>query len=802
MGTAGSTTRVQNTISLSKHQKQGHCPRSLDWKVRNPQDWLVEILLAFAHQHFRSPENVTRSSVKYIKMPLSEPLLPHSDPSLDELALEIFRVVLTFMGDLPCAPNSEVVLTHRLLEMCGEGPCPQELQLEVYCQILKQLTYTSSSKSDKYYRVWQLLYTMLAYYLCPAPLQSTMKKYLKAVGTHGNASLAGVAKACYQQLERTRVIGGRSRYPSPMEIKALLIGRSQRWIFVNIPGSSRQAVHVNMGTTLGDVIHSLCTRLGVSTQERVAEYGVTWAEDAESLESPLNPSLYILDLLQEMQTPERMSFKLWFYQIHWEQPLEFNNKLCVDMQYHQVLKLYETGQLLLRKEHAPISQAELASRMAALKHRATAVFHPPNRCEVQASIPADLWPAYNEEYWMKKVLAYLTQLLEAGMSHLGAKQNFLDIASSFPLFGTTLLEIANSGVRETPEQLLTAGTNSEEKAEWAQLPAQALALIYSLLPFPDKFSMSLTCRPWAQVFSSPSLWQKVVIRVKPASSKTWILMLKQYGHFIKSARIKFDCTDEQCHELVSTIIDQLCHSRNSRLQSLFLAGFCVHLEDLQTNLKSLFGAAPIAYPGLTEVDFTNFPGQFEDSVFLSLARNNPSLEKLLIANKHPVIRLQPEALLSILRSCRRLSHLAVWGYSLSDMVGEAFLEKLRAPLQLLKVFYDSPAPDCGIIYNNVWKNLKNTFPDLHVHLHFPMDIPICHILDILQPDMPLVSIEICSTLDLSRVLKRVSEFYHHCLRRLSVQGPGTPEVLQESVELQKLCRKLKEVKYNFTGIPT
>nr|XP_033791200.1 uncharacterized protein LOC117356049 [Geotrypetes seraphini] len=801
MGTAGSSTRGQSMISSSKHQKQGRCPRPHDWGMGNPQDWLVEILLAFAQQHFRHPENVTRSSVKYTKKPLSEPLLPHSNPALDELALEVFRVVLTFIGDLPCALNSEVDVTHRLLEMCGQGPCPQELQLEVYCQILKQLTFTSSNKSDKYYRVWQFLFTMLAYYLCPVPLQSTMKKYLKSVATHGSASLAGVAKACYQQLERTRKIGGRRRYPSPMEVKALLKGHSQRWIFVNIPGGCRQAVRVNMGTTLGDVIHNLCKRLGVSNQEQMAEYGVTWAEDAESLESPLNPSLYILDLLQEMETPERMSLKLWFYQIHWESPLEFNNKLCVDLQYHQVLKLYETGQLLMRKEHAPISQSELASRMAALKHRATGAFHPPNRYEVQASIPVDLWPAYSEDYWLRKVLAYLAQLLETGMSHLEAKQHFLDIASAFPLFGTTLLEIANSGVRETQERLPTAETNSDEKDDWTQLPGQALVLIYSLVPFPDKFSMSLTCRRWAQGFSSPSTWQDMVIRVKPESSNTWILMFKHYGHFIESARIKFDCTEWHCHGLVSSIVGQLCHSRYSRLQRLTLAGFCVHLEDLQKNLKGLFGAAPIAHAGLTEVDFTNISGQFEDSVFMSLARYNPSLEKLLIANKHPVIRLQPNNLLSILRSCRRLRHLAVWGHSLSDIVGEAFLEKLRAPLQLLQVFYDSPAPDCGIISNNVWKDLRDSLPDLQVHLHFPVDIPIYHILGILQPDMPVVSIEIYSTLDLSRVLKRVSSFYHHCLRRLSVQGPGTAEVLQESVGLQKLCRKLKEVKYNFTGIP-
>ncbi|XP_029448082.1 unconventional myosin-XV-like isoform X2 [Rhinatrema bivittatum] len=801
MGAAGSSPRDQNMLSLSKNQKtKGHYPRPPERSAGHPQERLVEILLAFAHQHFRHPENVTRSSVKYTKKPLSQPLLPHSGKVVDETALEIFKVVLTFMGDLPCILNSEVILTHRLLQMCRDRRCEQELQLEAYCQILKQLTYTCSSKSDRYYRAWQLLYTMSAYCSCPDSLQGTVRQYLRTVGAHGNASLA-VAKACYQQLERTRKIGGRSHYPSPMEVKALLTGRSQRWIFVNIPGGSRQALRVNMGTTLGDVIFSLCTRLGVSAKERMSAYGITWAEDEERLGSPLGPSLYVLDLLQEMQALERTPCKLWFYRIHWEWPLELGSRLCVEMQYHQVLRLYEAGQLLMRKEHAPISQAELASRMAALKHLAGGASHPPNRCEVKASIPADLWPAYSEDYWMKKVLACLEVFLEAGMSPTEAKNQFLDIAISFPLFGTTLLEIANSGVGEARAQLRTAGTKSEQKADWAQLPEQALVHLYSLVPFPNKSSMSLTCRAWAQAFSSPGTWQKVVISVKPTASTTWILMLKHYGHFIEFAQIIADCKDGQCHEMLSSIIDELAHSRNSRLRRLTLTGFCEHLEDLQKNLEVFFDVAPIAYAGITELDFTNIAGQFEDSVFLSLARNHPSLEKLLVANKQPAIRIQPKTLLSILRSCRRLSHLAVWSYSLSDGVVETFLEKLRAPLQLLQVFYDRPIPGSGIISNNVWKKLRETFPDLHAHLHFTVDIPVCHMLDVLQSDIPAICIEISSTLDLSRVLKHVTEHYHPCLRRLSVQGPGTPDMLEETVRIQKLCRKLKEVKYNLTGIP-
>ncbi|XP_069077102.1 unconventional myosin-XV-like isoform X2 [Pleurodeles waltl] len=763
-----------------------------------PQDKLVEILLVFAKQHFRNPERVCRSSVKFTKKLLWEPLLPHSDPEVDRMALECFQALLCFTGDSPCLTNMEVPLVHSILQMCRESCKQRELQQEVYCQILKQMTYNRSSNRDSSFRCWQLLYIMAAYCPCFDPLLSTVQQYLKTVVRCGSNTLVVLARACYQQMRRSSSIGGRIYYPSPMEIKALQVGKGLRWIFVNLPGAQRQSLKVHMGTTVGDVTQKLCERLGVTQKEHMEEYGITWGESSERLQSPMRSSLYILDLLQDLEKQKTTTASLWFYRTSWAEALVLENKLSVDMQYQQVLRLYETGQLLMRREHEPISQAELASRLAALKHRASGACHPPNRCELRDSIPTDMWSAYDEDYWTRKVLLYFNQLLEKGCSATQAKKMFLDIASSFPLFGTTLLLLANTQppeARMQPRETKTCTTGMDGQANWACLPEAVLIHIYSLLHLPDKYCMSLSCKAWSRVFRSPAMWQNVLVRVEGGSIRPWIMMLSHYGNFIESVRILLN--GENSKKIVS-IIEHLAHLRRSKLQSLALVGEDPgsYFNALQESLQILFDVGPATSVGFTEVDFRQLSGRLEDRALISLAMNNPSLEKLQIANKQPSIQLQPRSLRKILDSCRRLSHLSVWSSSLSEDAVQGFLQEHRAPLQLLEIHYGGSTT--GFISNHLWKKLKEKFPNLMVRLCFTKDMDVDSILDILQPDTSVVSLDICSRSGLDLVFSYVAQHYHRTIKSLIVRGLETPEMARAVLVLQKSCRQLQQITYHST----
>ncbi|XP_078542666.1 uncharacterized protein LOC144828415 [Lissotriton helveticus] len=764
-----------------------------------PQDKLLEILLVFAKQHFRNPERVCRSTVKFTKKLIWEPLLPHSDPEVERMALECFQALLCFTGDSPCLPNMEVPLVHSILQMCRESRKQLELQQEVYCQILKQMTYNRSSNRDSSFRCWQLLYIMAAYCPCYEPLLSTVQQYLKTVVRCGSNTLVVLGRACYQQLRRSSSIGGRIYYPSSMEIKALLVGKGLRWIFVNLPGAQRQSLKVHMGTTVGDVTQSLCERLGVTQKEHMEEYGVTWGDSSERLQSPMRSSLYILDILQDLENQKTTATSLWFYRTSWAEALVLENKLSIDLQYQQVLRLYETGQLLMRRAHEPISQAELASRLAALKHRATGACHPLNRCELRDSIPTDMWPAYNEDYWMRKVLLYLDQLLEKRCSATQAKTMFLDIASSFPLFGTTLLLLANTQpleARVQPSEAKTCTTGMDGKANWACLPEAVLIHIYFLLPLPDKQSMSLSCKAWSQVFRSPAMWRKVLVRVEGGSTRPWIMMLSHYGHFVESVRILLSGENGM---QVASIIEHLAHLRRSKLRSLALVGEDdpgSYLEALQESLQMLFEVSPATAVGFTEVDFGQLSGRLEDKALISLAMNNPSLEKLQIANKQPSIHLQPRSLRKILNSCRRLSHLSMWSSSLSEEVVRAFLQERRAPLQLLEIHYGGPTTE--FISNHLWNKLQEKFPNVVVRLCFTVDMDGNSILDILQPDAPVVSLDICSGSGLDLVFSHVAQYYHRTIKSIIIRGLETPETARAALILQKSCGQLRQITYHTT----
>uniref|UniRef100_H3A1B7 MyTH4 domain-containing protein n=1 Tax=Latimeria chalumnae TaxID=7897 RepID=H3A1B7_LATCH len=369
---------------------------------------------------------------------ISESLLEHQDPRTNELALEAFQNILAFMGDLPFALGSELDSVHRILEICEEEA---HLPDEVYCQILKQLTYTRSPKRDACFKAWQLLYILTACHRCSEQLQPTLELYLKTVGRHRQDAMHDIARACYQQLKRVEKIGARVHYPSIMEIKALKVGHSLQWIFVTIPGGFRLPVKINMATIILDIFQVLCARLSVTKKEEKQDYGIFYGTNLDSLHRLLQPTAYVLDILQDVEA-EDSSASLWFCRTHWSYPLRYEKQLCVSMQYHQVLQLYQTGQLLMRKEHSPISQAEQASRLAALKHRATGASHPPNRVEMKDLIPTDIWLMFEERYWMEQVTAGMKELLRSAITPFQAKSQFLEIISSLPMLGSSLLEIA------------------------------------------------------------------------------------------------------------------------------------------------------------------------------------------------------------------------------------------------------------------------------------------------------------------------------------------------------------------------
>ncbi|XP_064410309.1 F-box/LRR-repeat protein 8-like [Latimeria chalumnae] len=356
----------------------------------------------------------------------------------------------------------------------------------------------------------------------------------------------------------------------------------------------------------------------------------------------------------------------------------------------------------------------------------------------------------------------------------------------------------DTGERKNRQWRKPPGTQSLPRynnVEWEYLPHQLLLNIFSLLDLADRSAASLTCKKWLKVFYSAELWENVTLRVQAGSNKTWIALLSRYGPFVRCVKIIADLEERASRMWACIIIDHLAHV-NTGLQKLTVVtredDSGAYFEDVQKSLRGLFNSTCPDSAGLTTVDFTRLSGQFEDPLFLCLARSHSSLEKLLIANRYPGIQLQPKSLLSVVKTCRRLSHLAVWSSTLTDEVMEAFLETLRAPLQSLEIHCSTPTEGSSVISNSTWKNLKAHLPNLEVHLHFPVDVSSYEMLAFLQKDIPVASLDIHSCFDLSEVLMVVGENYKRCLKKIRVFAPKSPATENTRKTILETCSKVTE----------
>lgn len=137
-----------------------------------------------------SQEELWKYSNEILYQPLLQKVL--GDEKASKQACEIFTAILKYMGDLP-APKAK--FTNEYTDKIFTGPLQSDLlRDEVYCQIIKQLTYNRLSLSEE--RGWELMYLITGLYPPSARLLEELQKFLKT-RTHP------FAEYCLQRLQKT-----------------------------------------------------------------------------------------------------------------------------------------------------------------------------------------------------------------------------------------------------------------------------------------------------------------------------------------------------------------------------------------------------------------------------------------------------------------------------------------------------------------------------------------------------------------------------------------------------------------------
>ncbi|XP_036408721.1 unconventional myosin-XV [Megalops cyprinoides] len=377
--------------------------------------------------------------VKFSKSPIQESLIDFTDENMNKVAADIFLAMMKFMGDYPLKGQTEHDVICTILKLSGEHGLMRD---EAYCQVLKQITANISSKTDSCQRGWRLLYILTAYNCCSEVLKPFLLKYLQDVCRSPGVHYQGIAKACEQNLRKTFQYGGRIEFPSSMELKAMVAGRSSKRQLFLLPGGIERHLKIKTCSIALDVIEELCYEMGLHRLEALDEYAIFVVTSRGQNVRPLTKREYILDLATEAE-PIDSNYSFWFRRVIWSQPLKFDNELYVTMHYNQILPDYLKALLnVLPQGKVSEQQFQQLSKLAALQHRAKDSIYLPTIREIQDYVPPQLYGQQRPQQWLNMVTQHMQQVQV--LSPHQARAQFLGLVSAFPMFGSSFFYIQSS----------------------------------------------------------------------------------------------------------------------------------------------------------------------------------------------------------------------------------------------------------------------------------------------------------------------------------------------------------------------
>ncbi|XP_027512370.1 LOW QUALITY PROTEIN: unconventional myosin-XV [Corapipo altera] len=408
-------------------------------------------MLAFAQRHFRAARHGTMDScgtkarrdvpsvlemLTFTKIPIQESLIEFVDGGINKLAAEAFQAVMKFMGDHPLRGQTELDAVCTILKLCAEH---EVLRDEVYCQIIKQITNNTSSKTDSCQKGWRLLYILAAYYKCSEVLRPFLLAFLQDASRHPELPFHGIAKACEQNLRKTLQFGGRSIFPSSMELKAMVAGRSAKRQLFLLPGGIERHLKIKTCSVALDVIEELCCEMGLQHPEALEEYILFVVTNRGQSVRPLTRREYVLDVAAETERRDT-SYTFWCRRVVWSQPLKFDNELYVTVHYNQVLPDYLKGLFTVLPPSRPGEQHfPHVAKLAALQHRAKDHHHLPTAREMQDYVPPQLFCLLKPQSWLQMVTQHVQQA--KALSAHQARAQFLGLLSAYPMFGSSFFYI-------------------------------------------------------------------------------------------------------------------------------------------------------------------------------------------------------------------------------------------------------------------------------------------------------------------------------------------------------------------------
>uniref|UniRef100_A0A3P8U3G5 Myosin VIIBb n=1 Tax=Amphiprion percula TaxID=161767 RepID=A0A3P8U3G5_AMPPE len=375
-------------------------------------------------------EKLWASSREPLKQPLLRSLVRKSD---------LNHMACSYMGDYPIKQmRSPMELTDLIF-----GPATQhkELQDEIYCQIMKQMTSNNNRLSME--RGWQLLWMCTGLF---PPSDNLMGHTQRFVESRRRDLLAA---GCLQRLKEPRKLP-----PHLAEVEAIQQNVMKIFHKVHFPNEKSDIFEVASTITIKDLCYSITSNLKLSSAEGYGLYLKTPTKVGSDYENR-----YFFDCLRQITSVPRKGKKVkegnasCLYLKFSCRKLWFNvspgKDIIADLTFHfpQEVPKYLHGFHNCTKENM-ITLGGLLFRAQVDSDRSQFVMIPRM---LKGLVPADQLKIMVPEEWKKQIISSYNK--QSGMTVQEAKITFLRTVSSWPTFGCDFSEVKQTCERSYPNPL-------------------------------------------------------------------------------------------------------------------------------------------------------------------------------------------------------------------------------------------------------------------------------------------------------------------------------------------------------------
>ncbi|KAK5645798.1 hypothetical protein RI129_004262 [Pyrocoelia pectoralis] len=455
-----------DVIATFKKEGAFDAPKETPQVMSTIQRMKLHTLALYADDHFRSgrKSTVKQTSVltaarrgsheelwKFTNQPILQPLLRKlaSNEEACRDACKAFISILKYMGDIPAAkPKASNEYTDEIFSAALSNDL---LKDEIYCQIMRQLTYNRLSRSEEH--GWELMYLATGLFVATPPLMIELNKFLKS-------RVHPFVEPCLSRLQRTQKVGARKYPPYTVEVDAIQHRSMQIYHKIYFPDDTDEAVEIDSMTKASDICSSLASRLELVSADGFSLF-VMIGDKVFSI--PQNSFFY--DFLYELIEWMRKTMPSWNsaapiqaqYQVFFMKKLWVNTVPGRDRNADQIFHYHQELPKYLRGFHK--SSKQDAIKLAAFIYRAKYDDNTSRLAQLNANTLKELVPFYimkvnSLSQWKKDILAAYSN--DGTISAEDAKSKFLEMIFQWPTFGSTFFEVKQTVDQTYPEIVIVA----------------------------------------------------------------------------------------------------------------------------------------------------------------------------------------------------------------------------------------------------------------------------------------------------------------------------------------------------------